>query len=213
MKQVLCFGDSNTWGLIPGGGRYRWGERWTSILQEKMEPLDVRVIEEGLCGRTTVFHDELRSGKCGATALPMLLESHWPLDVIVLMLGTNDCKTYFNASAEIIGKGIEKLLSIIGQYSGTSKVLIVSPIHLGDRVYEEEFDPEFNEHSVEVSKKLKKVYEKTARMHGAEFLAASDYVEPSKVDMEHLDKESHAILAEVIYQKLLSMFQTEELVG
>ena len=58
MKQLLCYGDSNTWGLIPGTKeRYPWGIRWTSILQEKLGSSDVHVIEEGLCGRTTVFED------------------------------------------------------------------------------------------------------------------------------------------------------------
>lgn len=66
MKQILCYGDSNTWGLIPGTqNRYPWGVRWTSILQEKMNPSEVRIIEEGLCGRTTVFEDSYREKRNG----------------------------------------------------------------------------------------------------------------------------------------------------
>lgn len=66
MKQLLCYGDSNTWGLIPGTKeRYPWGIRWTSILQEKLGNADVHVIEEGLCGRTTVFEDYYRKGRKG----------------------------------------------------------------------------------------------------------------------------------------------------
>ena len=59
MKQILCFGDSNTYGLIPGttNQRYGWGTRWTSILDDKVRTKGYRVIEEGLCGRTTVFDD------------------------------------------------------------------------------------------------------------------------------------------------------------
>lgn len=91
MKAVLAFGDSNTGGLIPGSAlreRFPWGVRWTSILQERCP--GVQIIEEGLCGRTTVFEDELRTGRRGVTALPIILETHHPLDAAVVMLGTND---------------------------------------------------------------------------------------------------------------------------
>ena len=89
MKQILCFGDSNTYGLIPKeGGRYPWGIRWTSILNEKLGLENYRVIEEGLCGRTTIFDDPLREGRCGIRMLPVVLETHNPIDIIVVMLGT-----------------------------------------------------------------------------------------------------------------------------
>ena len=96
MKQILCFGDSNTWGY-DGESRERlpWGVRWTSLLQEKLNKEEYRVIEEGLCGRTTVFEDPLRDGRKGTALLPTLLETHAQVDVITLMLGTNDCKTVF----------------------------------------------------------------------------------------------------------------------
>ena len=123
MKQILCFGDSNTWGY-DGESRKRlpWGKRWTSLLQEKFDVEtakqgiqagnntadqreagnaehksgeSVRIIEEGLCGRTTIFEDPLRDGRRGTALLPTLLETHDGVDVIVLMLGTNDCKTVF----------------------------------------------------------------------------------------------------------------------
>ena len=94
MKQILCFGDSNTYGYIPENGkRYAYADRWTGILSERLKDEDCRVIEEGLCGRTTVFEDELRIGRRGADLLPVLLESHSPLHRVILMLGTNDCKT------------------------------------------------------------------------------------------------------------------------
>ena len=102
MKQILCFGDSNTWGY-DGESRERlpWGVRWTSLLQEKLNKEEYRVIEEGLCGRTTVFEDPLRDGRKGTALLPTLLETHAQADVITLMLGTNDCKTVFGASADV----------------------------------------------------------------------------------------------------------------
>ena len=111
MKQILCFGDSNTWGY-DGESRKRlpWGKRWTSLLQEKFDVEtakqgiqagnntadqreagnaehksgeSVQIIEEGLCGRTTIFEDPLRDGRRGTALLPTLLETHDGVDVIV----------------------------------------------------------------------------------------------------------------------------------
>ena len=149
MKQVLCFGDSNTWGYNPKtGDRFPWGVRWTSILQHNIEKDDIRVIEEGLCGRTTIFEDPLRAGRRGTALLPVLMETHGSPDAVVIMLGTNDCKTVFNASADVIAKGVGKLVDQVQNVSPESKVLVVSPIHLGDRVWEEGFDQEFSKTSV-----------------------------------------------------------------
>ena len=111
MKQILCFGDSNTWGYDgESGERLPFKVRWTGRLQRAFERKDVRIIEEGLCGRTTVFEDPFRQGRRGTALLPTLLETHHPVDLVVLMLGTNDCKTIFGASAEVIGRGIQCLL-------------------------------------------------------------------------------------------------------
>ena len=91
MQKILCYGDSNTWGLIPGTEeRYPWGVRWTSLLQEELKTRDIRILEEGLCGRTTAFEDACRENRNGLKALPLVLEHHAPLDAAVLMLGTND---------------------------------------------------------------------------------------------------------------------------
>lgn len=203
MKQILCFGDSNTYGLIPGTkDRYDWNTRWTGILDTKIKKKGYRVIEEGLCGRTTVFDDPLRDGRRGTEILSVILESHKPIDTVVLMLGTNDCKTMYDASAEVIGKGIERLLEQIKNSDPDIKVLLVSPIELGNRVWEKGYDPEFNGRSVGVSKKLAEVYQRIAKERNIRFLQASRYAEPSEEDREHLNKEGHKKLADAIYNKL-----------
>ena len=108
--KILCFGDSNTFGYIPGrGGRYDRHTRWPGRLQELLGSA-YQVIEEGLCGRTTIFDDPLREGRCGIRMLPVVLETHNPIDIIVVMLGTNDCKSIYGATADFIGKGISKLI-------------------------------------------------------------------------------------------------------
>jgi lysophospholipase L1-like esterase len=203
VKQILCFGDSNTYGLIPAtGDRYGWGVRWTSILDERVRADGYRVIEEGLCGRTTVFDDPLRDGRRGTDLLPTLLETHKPIDILILMLGTNDCKTFYDASAEVIGRGVERLLDQAAYANPSVKVLLVSPIHLGDEVWKEQFDPEFSKDRIAVSKKLAKVYRQIAIKRNIAFLAASDFASPSDIDREHLDEKGHVALADAIYKAL-----------
>lgn len=205
MKRILCFGDSNTYGYIPDAtGRYGEDIRWTGRLQKKLAS-EAIVIEEGLCGRTTVFQDELRIGRRGTEILPVLLESHAPLDLVIVMLGTNDCKTVYGASAEVIGKGIEKIIEQIQSIQPQAKILLISPILLGEEVWKPEFDPEFSEESVRVSRRLKSVYEKIARKNNCLFLAASDVTNPSEKDQEHLDEVGHKELAKEVYKAIQSI--------
>ena len=191
---ILCFGDSNTYGYKPDGtGRFDTDTRWTSLLQKKLGA-DHRVIEEGLCGRTTVFQDDLREGCRGLDLIGVSMEMHTPIDLLIVMLGTNDCKTRYNASAGTIAKGLAQV-----------DLLVISPIHLGEGVGDPGFDPEFDEKSVEVSKKLAEEYHKVALLHHAAFLDASAFASPSTTDREHLDAAGHAALANAIYEKVIDM--------
>lgn len=205
MKQLLCFGDSNTWGLIPKTNeRYSWGERWTSILQEKLYDKDVRVLEEGLCGRTTVFDDAYRKNRNGLKSLPEILETSYPIDAAVIMLGTNDCKAYYKSNSYNIAKGLGLCIDELLKYISPEKVLIVSPIFLGDTVWKEEFDPEFDSHSVDIAKGLFLEYKKVAQTKGTNIISASDFAQPSDVDQEHLTKEGHQLLARAIYNAVVT---------
>lgn len=207
MKNILCFGDSNTYGLIPGTTeRYGFAERWTGIISERFREKNYRIIEEGLCGRTTVFDDPLRSVRRGSELLPVILESHKPLDLVILMLGTNDCKAHYEASPQVIGLGIKKLIDQIKAVYADAEVLVVSPILLGEDIWDG-YDVEFDEKSVKTSKKLGEVYKQIALDEGVEYLSASDYATPSKQDREHLDLEGHKFLAKAIGDKIEKIFR------
>lgn len=202
-RSVLAYGDSNTWGLIPGSDpqeRFPRDIRWTGLLQEKLS--DTVVVEEGLCGRTTVFEDALRPGRRGVSTLPFILESQRPLDAAVLMLGTNDCKSHYGASAHTIGRGIELCLDELMKYLPASKILLLSPILLGEDVWKPAKDPEFGKASVSLSRELKAVYSEIASRRGVAFLAASDHAVANPVDDEHLDEDGHRALADAVAEKL-----------
>lgn len=204
---ILCFGDSNTYGYKPDGtGRFDENIRWTQILQKKLGS-GYRIIEEGLCGRTTVFQDELREGRRGLDLIGVTVEMQNPLDLMILMLGTNDCKTRYGASAAVIARGLEQVIRKARKSSSRPfDILVVSPIHLGKGVGEPDFDPEFNETSEAVSRNLASEYRKVALQNHADFLNAADFASPSATDREHLNEAGHAALAEAIYPKVLSMY-------
>lgn len=208
MKNLLCFGDSNTWGYNPESGeRYPWGIRWTSRLQEMLGRQGVRIIEEGLCGRTTVFEDRSRPDRRGIDALPGIFQKEKSIDAVILMLGTNDCKRHYKNSPKEIAKGVAECLDVVLQHVAPENILLVSPIVLGEDVWKEEFDPEFNCESISVSIGLKEEYSQVARRKNVAFLAASDYVLPSPEDQEHLNAEGHYLLADALYEKLKFFYQ------
>ena len=117
MKNILCFGDSNTWGFNPvTGQRYDYDKRWTSVLQKELGE-DFHIIPEGLNGRTTVWDDPIELHKNGAAQLPTCLESHKPLDLVIIMLGTNDLKQRFSLPAGDIAAGAGVLVDIVKKSS------------------------------------------------------------------------------------------------
>jgi lysophospholipase L1-like esterase len=201
MKQILAFGDSNTWGLIPGTGeRYPEHIRWTGILRKAVAKEGYTVLEDGVCGRTTVFRDPFRSGRKGVDSLAQYKTE--TLSAAILMLGTNDCKTVFRASPEQIGSGLEQCLDRLEELVPASKILVVSPLLLGRDVWRPEKDPAFDRQSVETCAALKSIYAQIAAKRGNAFLAASDHAAACHADEEHLNAEGHEKLAAAILYKL-----------
>ncbi len=208
MKQILVFGDSNTYGLDAAtGGRFPWGVRWTSLLNEMLGTDGYNVIEEGLCGRTTVFDDLTRDLRNGAKVLPGVLEANKDLDYVIIMLGTNDCKTAYKADAKTIANGVTKLVKQVKSHNDKAKILLISPIHFGENVWKENYDPEFSPESIVVNEALAEEYKRVAKNESIYFMDASRYAEPSKVDEQHLDAEGHRALGQAIYNKLNDIIQ------
>ena len=199
MKTILCFGDSNTYGLNPKDhSRFDYDIRWTGILDKKLRTHGFRIAEEGLCGRTTVYPDILRQSRRGIDVFPVLLESHLPLDYVIIMLGTNDCKSSLHATPQMIAEGMRRLIRQVREKS-SAKILLLSPILLGIGVGDEGFDDEFDESSVALSGLLKAAYKAVADEESCFFLAASDYAEPSMYDREHMDENGHKSLANAVF--------------
>lgn len=203
MKNILCFGDSNTYGLKPDGtGRYEFQKRYPGKLQELLGN-DYHIIEEGCPGRTTVFEDKTRPFKKGIDYIVPCVVSHLPLDLIIIMLGTNDCKTANQASSKEIASGISKIIEQIKiEVKISPMILIISPIHLGDSVWKPNFDTEFDQQSIITSKGLSREYCLIAQKTNSAFLDASQVATASPIDQEHLDEFGHEALAHAVAKKV-----------
>lgn len=193
---MLCYGDSNTWGFNPATKeRFPPSVRWTGILQRQLGDR-FRVIEEGLNSRTTVFEDPLQPGRNGLEYLIPCLDSHAPIDLVVLMLGTNDLKRRFSLSAEEIALGAARLIRTIqhstaGPTGGSPSILLVAPPRIGRL---SEFAGYF-EGAPEKSKRFGQAYRAIATELGAAFLDTAPLVGASDLDGVHLDEDAHAKLA------------------
>ena len=178
-KHILCIGDSNTHGLCTDpsesadhGSRYNEEERWTCLLQKALGE-EYLVIEEGLSGRTCVYDDPDMDSVNLLPVLHALLNSHEPLDLLILMLGTNDSKVKFNTDARKIAKGMQILLEEAKSVScwgkNGPKILIVAPVPIEEGV----IYPDFNENSVETTRALAREYALLAVAEQVDFLEDS----------------------------------------
>ena len=204
-KHVVCFGDSNTFGFCPtpaecadGGRRFNEEERWPQLLQAALGS-EVLVIEEGLCGRTTVLPDPTQPGADGISYLLPCLSSHAPVDLLILMLGSNDTKEYFGVEAQDIAGGLEQLIRLAlgadcwGQRG--PQILLIAPPPAENGVEQGLFAAIMGRGCAEKSRKLVPLCRQLAQRLGISFLSAEG-CSLSQVDYMHLSRRGHAQLAE-----------------
>ena len=197
MKTVLCYGDSNTWGYrADNAERFSKDVRWTGVLSAQLGS-GFAVIEEGLNGRTTVFDDPIEGHKNGETYLTPCLDSHAPIDLVIIMLGTNDLKLRFSVSAYDIAGGMEKLIRIIkSSESGVGhtapKILLMCPAPVGKLT---DF-AEMLEGAVEKSQGLSRYYSDIASRYDISFLDVGSVAKSSDVDGIHYDEAAHKAIGQ-----------------
>jgi len=210
MKTVLCFGDSNTWGYIPASASQRHPRdiRWTGLLQKLLGDEYV-IVENGLNGRTTCFDDPTWPGRNGYTDLPNALETQYPLDLVVIMLGTNDAKVFFPGQSVACGRALELYAQRIrgqgfGPDKGDPQILVISPILLSDKVVSDSFDPV---NSVTFTKGLSSVYKRYCEALGLHFMDASQAAQADDADGIHMNPENHRKLAEAVCEKVRAILE------
>ena len=191
MKNILAFGDSLTWGFIAGSfERHPFDVRWPNVLAAGLHG-KARVIEEGHNGRTTVFDDPTTlDDRNGAKALPMLLSTHTPLDLVIIMLGTNDIKFANRCRAFDASMGMARLVQIVQtfpflEWAKKPQVLIVAPPALVPTK-----DEWFNDlwgHAIAESRLFAQHYARVANEMGVHFFDAGSVAKADETDGGHLD--------------------------
>ena len=204
MRTVLAYGDSNTHGTAPMAGaedKGRFGPdvRWTGHARGLL-PGGTVLIEEGHPGRTTLHDDPIEGAhRNGLTILPAILESHRPLDLVILMLGTNDMKARFSVTAEDVAASLDRLIRAIraaeaGPDRGAPGILLVCP----PPVLETGCLEGMFRGGAAKSAALAPLAERVAVAHGARFLDAGAHIAVSPVDGVHFDADAHATLGRAI---------------
>jgi lysophospholipase L1-like esterase len=191
MKTILCYGDSLTWGSNPdGSGRHPYANRWPNVLQAGLGEA-ARVVTEGLNGRTTAFNDYVTGAdRNGARLLPTILMSHSPIDLAIVMLGSNDRKPWIAGHAIASKQGMRRLVDIIRRHDYPTggeapEILIVAPPTLCETA-----DPDFAAiygAGIAQSQMLATMYADLADELGCGFFDAASVARASPLDGVHLD--------------------------
>lgn len=211
MKKILTYGDSNTWGFIPDSfnmktllcERYDFHQRWPGVVQKLLGD-EYTIIEEALCARTTAFDDPLSPGRNGISYLRPCLESHNPIDLLTIMLGTNDMKNYLSVDPIASAIGIRQLIRlaklVTTETMGKSpEILIISPPIIIDGVGT--FADLFKG-AGEKSKALAENYQAVAELETCHFINAAEITKFSDVDGIHLDEAGYQKLGAAVAEKI-----------
>lgn len=196
-RTIVCFGDSNTHGMDPvGGERLARDVRWPGVMRAALGE-GYEVIEEALNGRTTVWDSPLEPGRQGLAYLAPCLLSHAPVDLLIIMLGTNDTKRIFGLTAAEIAGGASRLVDVArgtlsGPGGGPPRVLLVAPVPLGETTAQSELWGFGSSRAG--SERLAGLYRLVATAAGIDFFDAGSVASVSPADGVHLDAAAHAAL-------------------
>lgn len=210
VKRILCFGDSLTWGYDPVN-RVRFDEsiRWPRVMGQILGD-EYEVIEEGQNGRTIATEDPAEGEKNGLTYIGPCLETHTPFDVLIIMLGSNDCKRKFSYSAMDIAGEMQILIEKVKAYNefrcqNSFKIVLVSPPLVSDAIKDSWLGDSFGyENAIKLSKELSDWYRKLSHMYGTEFIDAADHVKVSDADGVHMDADNQRKLGKILAEFIKS---------
>lgn len=205
MKRILCFGDSNTWGYIPGTGdflRYDENTRWTCLLQKKLSS-KAEIVEFGLCGcESGDWGEEKPFNTDAQTLFPSVFFASLPLDVAIIMLGSNDVKKFNCWASGNTARNVRELIQTAKVFSPATKIVLASAVKLDERIVS---DPKYTIQAVEDSCLCAQEIERLAKEENLPFFDTNAFVKELGVDGCHFTAASHAAFADGMADFLLKM--------
>jgi lysophospholipase L1-like esterase len=204
MKTIVCFGDSNTWGVDPlQGPRFDMRQRWLGVLRNALDA-EYWVVEEGMGG---IYDDPVEGFQCGRNYLIPCLQSHTPVELAIIMLGTNDLKKRFSLPACDIAKGAGILVDLVHKanyprgYQAPQVLLIAPPPIMEVGRFKEIFAG-----GAEKSLKFGIYYADIVATFGCHFIDAGKIIHSSPDDGIHFDPAEHAKLGKAVAEKVKEIF-------
>jgi lysophospholipase L1-like esterase len=218
MKQILVYSDSLSWGIVPGTReRLPFDQRWPGVMEILLnaEGHRVRVIEDCLNGRRTVWDDPFRPGRNGLQGLAQRIEIHSPLALVVLALGTNDFQAMHANTATLSAQGIATLVNAIRQAPiepgmPTPPVLVVAPPMIG--IPKGPLASKFTD-AQQKSVGLAAAFAEVAELLGCPFFDAGSVTPSSQVDGIHLDADQHLVLGKALATAVKPLLATKSASG
>jgi len=201
MVKILCFGDSNTWGAVPGEmRRHKKTERWPTILKDYL-PADCELIEEGQAGRTAAHNDPNEQERNALAYLRPCLEKHLP-DIVLILLGTNDLKKRFKLSAEDITAGVTRIAEEVLQFEGIKgnkpSVLLIAP----PPIYEVGCFSRMVAGGAVKSHDFASLYARSAELLGCAFFDAGQIIKSCAKEGIHWPADQHQLLADALLPEI-----------
>ncbi|MBO4888025.1 MAG: hydrolase [Firmicutes bacterium] len=218
MKNILIYGDSNSWGYdytryVPEADTFQRmteDEHWPGLVRKILGP-DYNIIVNALNGRTVVWDDPYTPDRSGLKGLRPALDMNAPLDLVILKLGCNELKEFFNLSAAMIAYGMEKLVKECKvSYYGypAPKVLLIAPAQTHPDIGSLRAASRFGPHAYSKSLELGRYYRQVAERNGCGFIDCGEMgFEINAVDGLHYSKADHAKLAPVVAAKIKEMLE------
>ena len=198
MKNIVCYGDSNTFGFnSKDGSRYDENTRWTAVLQNILGS-EYKVYNEGMCDRTGFVNNPNGEIFSAQEHFPKTIESFENIDTLILWIGTNDLMFQYNISDEKIEKGLQNLIRLA--QLKTEKIIVIPPVILREKILGSYFGDRFDKTSIAKSKDVQNIYKTVANTYHCRFFDINEIVKPSDFDGLHYDEISHRIIAEELAQ-------------
>ena len=212
MQQILIYSDSLTWGIIPlTRKRLPFHERWPGVMEHCLEEsgISVRVIEDCLNGRRTVWDDPFKPGRNGLQGLSQRIECHSPLSLVILMLGTNDFQSIHPHNAWHSAQGIATLVNAIRQAPIEPEMPIPTVLVVVPPPIENPKGPIATKFVGGDSKcvGLADALQATCEQLACNFFDSATVISSSKVDGVHLDADQHQVLGEALAKVVIPLLQ------
>lgn len=199
-KNIICYGDSNTFGYIPQDGRrYPKNIRWTGVLQEILNQ-EYKIIEEGCNNRTAFFKNPDGLLQSGGEYLEICLDKYPEFNYFIFAAGTNDVQKFYDITKEIVRDKLNYYINLINKKNPDGQIILVTPIFLNKDILYGNFSTMFDSKSIERSHWIQDVYQNTANENNIKLFDINQHVAPSHKDGLHFEPNEHKTIAEKLKQ-------------